>query len=150
MQTFPCGHRVVCRRCFVKTIQAAVSQRLLPLRCVVCRAKILRLKQTTQGGIDSGAVLRYRQRSSSFNGRNLSGKQTFINYTKSLDIGLANFRSSSLDTEGKTFNLIKYQQTSGLDLPTRPSPCVISAHSFASSTPQQSPIFNTASEVFEN
>lgn len=36
----------VCRRCFVKTIQMAVSQRLLPLRCVICRAKILRLKQT--------------------------------------------------------------------------------------------------------
>lgn len=46
MQTFPCGHRVVCRKCFVKTIQVAVSQRLLPLRCVICRAKILRLKQT--------------------------------------------------------------------------------------------------------
>ncbi|XP_034951721.1 chromatin assembly factor 1 subunit A [Chelonus insularis] len=46
MQTAPCEHRVVCRRCFVKTIQMAVSQRLLPLRCVICRAKILRLKQT--------------------------------------------------------------------------------------------------------
>ncbi|XP_053206657.1 myb-like protein A isoform X2 [Panonychus citri] len=58
MQTFPCGHRVVCRKCFVKTIQVAVSQRLLPLRCVICRAKILRLKQTSQGGIDTGTVLR--------------------------------------------------------------------------------------------
>ncbi|KAG8315969.1 hypothetical protein J6590_061393 [Homalodisca vitripennis] len=47
MQTSPCGHRVVCRKCFVKTIQMAVSQRLLPLRCVICRAKILRLKQTS-------------------------------------------------------------------------------------------------------
>lgn len=46
MQTSPCGHCVVCRKCFVKTIQMAVSQRLLPLRCVICRAKILRLKQT--------------------------------------------------------------------------------------------------------
>ncbi|XP_018332497.1 uncharacterized protein LOC108741993 isoform X2 [Agrilus planipennis] len=44
MQTAPCGHQVVCRKCFVKTIQIAVSQRLLPLRCVICRAKILRLK----------------------------------------------------------------------------------------------------------
>lgn len=44
MQTSPCGHQVVCRKCFVKTIQIAVSQRLLPLRCVICRAKILRLK----------------------------------------------------------------------------------------------------------
>ncbi|XP_026321359.1 uncharacterized protein LOC113231308 [Hyposmocoma kahamanoa] len=48
MQTSPCGHRVVCRRCFVKTIQMAVSQRLLPLRCVICRAKILRLRQAPQ------------------------------------------------------------------------------------------------------
>ena len=47
MQTQPCGHRVVCRLCFVKTIQATVSQRTLPLRCVVCRTKILKLKQTT-------------------------------------------------------------------------------------------------------
>ncbi|CAB3364232.1 Hypothetical predicted protein [Cloeon dipterum] len=51
MQTFPCGHRVVCRKCFVKTIQMAVSQRLLPLRCVICRSKILRLKQGVTGGV---------------------------------------------------------------------------------------------------
>lgn len=43
MQTSPCGHRVVCRRCFVKTIQSAVAQRLLPLRCVICRARVNRL-----------------------------------------------------------------------------------------------------------
>ncbi|XP_064648169.1 uncharacterized protein LOC135500565 isoform X2 [Lineus longissimus] len=45
MQTQPCGHRVVCRKCFVKTIQVAVSQRCLPLRCVICRTRILKLKQ---------------------------------------------------------------------------------------------------------
>ncbi|XP_033639953.1 mitochondrial E3 ubiquitin protein ligase 1-like [Asterias rubens] len=45
--TKPCGHQVICRRCFVKTIQMAVSQRLLPLRCVVCRAKVTQLQQTT-------------------------------------------------------------------------------------------------------
>lgn len=49
MQTFPCGHRVVCRKCFVKTIQMAVSQRMLPLRCVICRTKIIRLKQSSHG-----------------------------------------------------------------------------------------------------
>jgi len=47
METQPCGHRVVCRLCFVKTIQTAVAQRVLPLRCVVCRTKILKLKQST-------------------------------------------------------------------------------------------------------
>lgn len=55
MQTYPCGHRVVCRKCFVKTIQMAVAQRLLPLRCVMCRAKILRLKHTAAGGVSSSA-----------------------------------------------------------------------------------------------
>ncbi|XP_054166108.1 uncharacterized protein LOC128963619 [Oppia nitens] len=58
MQTYPCGHRVVCRKCFVKTIQMVVSQRMLPLRCVICRSKILRLKQTTRGGLNTGHVLR--------------------------------------------------------------------------------------------
>jgi len=43
MQTFPCQHKVVCRKCFVKTIQVAISQRSLPLRCAVCRARILKL-----------------------------------------------------------------------------------------------------------
>lgn len=49
MQTYPCGHKVVCRKCFVKTIQVAVTQRCLPLRCVVCRTRILKLKQTAPG-----------------------------------------------------------------------------------------------------
>lgn len=48
MRTMPCGHRVVCRKCFVKTIQTAVAERCLPLRCVVCRTKILKLKQQQQ------------------------------------------------------------------------------------------------------
>lgn len=43
----PGGHQVVCRRCFVKTIQSAVSQRLLPLRCVICRARISRLTSSS-------------------------------------------------------------------------------------------------------
>ncbi|CAL1526973.1 unnamed protein product [Lymnaea stagnalis] len=46
MQTFPCGHKVVCRKCLIKTIQVAVSQRCLPLRCVICRDRILRLHHT--------------------------------------------------------------------------------------------------------
>ena len=48
MKTLPCGHCVVCRKCFVKTIQTAVTDRCLPLRCVVCRTKILKLKQQPQ------------------------------------------------------------------------------------------------------
>ncbi|XP_037075482.1 uncharacterized protein LOC119096692 [Pollicipes pollicipes] len=46
MQTFPCGHCVVCRKCFIKTIQMTVTQRALPLRCVLCRERVSRLKQT--------------------------------------------------------------------------------------------------------
>ncbi|XP_043219643.1 uncharacterized protein LOC122380513 isoform X1 [Amphibalanus amphitrite] len=46
MQTFPCGHCVVCRKCFIKTIQMTVAQRALPLRCVLCRERVIRLKQT--------------------------------------------------------------------------------------------------------
>lgn len=53
MQTFPCGHVVVCRKCFIKTIQVAVTQRSLPLKCVVCRTKILKLKQTAEESLSS-------------------------------------------------------------------------------------------------
>lgn len=45
MQTLPCQHKVVCRKCFIKTIQSAVTQRCLPLRCVVCRTRVLKLRQ---------------------------------------------------------------------------------------------------------
>ena len=60
MQTQPCGHRVVCRLCFVKTIQTAVAQRVLPLRCVVCRTKILKLKQSTPQSSSSATPARSR------------------------------------------------------------------------------------------
>jgi len=50
MQTLPCDHQVVCRQCFVRTIQMAVVQKRLPLRCILCRAKVLRIKQDQRGG----------------------------------------------------------------------------------------------------
>lgn len=56
MQTFPCGHKVVCRKCLIKTIQVAVSQRCLPLRCVVCRDRILRLHHTNHNHSSSYAA----------------------------------------------------------------------------------------------
>jgi len=43
MQTLPCGHRVVCRKCFIKTIQSAIADHALPLKCIVCRASVLKL-----------------------------------------------------------------------------------------------------------
>ena len=45
MQTLQCGHRVLCLPCFVKTIQAAVAHRCVPLKCVICRSDVLKLKQ---------------------------------------------------------------------------------------------------------
>ncbi|XP_065219112.1 uncharacterized protein LOC135844718 isoform X2 [Planococcus citri] len=65
MQTYPCGHKVVCRRCFVKTIQIALAQRTLPLRCVICRAKILRLKHTQNSKLSSVQTLQSRSSSCS-------------------------------------------------------------------------------------
>lgn len=56
------GHCVICRRCFVKTIQNAVSQKNLPLRCVVCRAKILRLKQTFNSPLAETNRSKYRSK----------------------------------------------------------------------------------------
>lgn len=50
MQTLPCSHQVVCRKCFVRTIQMAVAQKRLPLRCIMCRAKVLKIKQNQRGG----------------------------------------------------------------------------------------------------
>lgn len=45
MQTYPCGHKVTCRKCFVRTIQAAIGQRALPLKCVVCRSRIIKVSE---------------------------------------------------------------------------------------------------------
>lgn len=67
MQTSPCGHRVVCRRCFVKTIQSAVAQRLLPLRCVICRARINRLTSGTGSWRLQGSASSYSMGSKSWN-----------------------------------------------------------------------------------
>ena len=44
-QTNTNNFQVVCRQCFVRTIQMAVAQKRLPLRCILCRAKVLRIKQ---------------------------------------------------------------------------------------------------------
>jgi len=54
MQTLPCSHQVVCRKCFVRTIQMAVAQKRLPLRCIMCRAKVLKIKQNQRN--QDGAV----------------------------------------------------------------------------------------------
>ncbi|XP_045169902.1 uncharacterized protein LOC123532511 [Mercenaria mercenaria] len=58
MQTFPCGHKVICRKCFIKTIQVAVSQRCLPLKCVICRTRILKLRQSSTVKMPSAKIQR--------------------------------------------------------------------------------------------
>lgn len=44
MQVSPCSHQALCRLCFLKNIQEAVATRNLPLCCVLCQCKILRVK----------------------------------------------------------------------------------------------------------
>ncbi|XP_015838417.1 uncharacterized protein LOC103314091 [Tribolium castaneum] len=90
MQTAPCGHQVVCRKCFVKTIQIAVSQRLLPLRCVICRAKILRLK--------TGPILPSSASGYSVNSRSSSVPQSDSLY--SVSSGGSSVSSTSCSSDG--------------------------------------------------
>ncbi len=49
MQVAPCGHQSQCRLCFVHNIQEAVASRQLPLRCLLCNAKIMRVKNNSAG-----------------------------------------------------------------------------------------------------
>lgn len=49
MQVSPCGHQALCRLCFIKNIQQAVSTRQLPLCCVLCHCKIQRVKNNYKG-----------------------------------------------------------------------------------------------------
>ena len=48
MQVSPCNHQSLCRLCFVHSIQDAVTSRALPLSCMVCNAKIFKVKNNPQ------------------------------------------------------------------------------------------------------
>ena len=50
MQVSPCGHQALCRLCFVHNIQEAVAARDLPLKCLLCGAKIIRVKNNSKAG----------------------------------------------------------------------------------------------------
>ena len=50
MQVAPCNHQALCRLCFVHTIQEAVAARDLPLKCLVCGSKIIRVKNNSKSG----------------------------------------------------------------------------------------------------
>ncbi len=49
MQVAPCGHQALCRLCFVRNIQEAVASRDLPLKCLICGTKIIRVKNNARG-----------------------------------------------------------------------------------------------------
>ncbi|EDO42952.1 predicted protein [Nematostella vectensis] len=53
VQTYPCQHKVLCRMCFVKTLQVAVSDFNLPLKCVLCRTRITTLDKDRHKNITS-------------------------------------------------------------------------------------------------
>ncbi len=50
MQVSPCGHQALCRLCFVHNIQEAVANRDLPLKCLLCGSKIIRVKNNSKPG----------------------------------------------------------------------------------------------------
>ncbi len=66
MQTRPCGHVALCRPCFILSIQATVERKQLPLRCVACKARILRLEQLpprlTEAEAEQVVVMREKKR----------------------------------------------------------------------------------------
>lgn len=82
------GHQVVCRRCFVKTIQSAVAQRLLPLRCVICRARINRLTS-------SSGSFRLQESSSSYSVGCKSWSVRCHNYLRLISSNDANYNLSN-------------------------------------------------------
>lgn len=54
IEALPCGHKVLCRKCFIKTIQTAIAQRSLPLKCIVCRSKVLKINNPDLDGVGVG------------------------------------------------------------------------------------------------
>ncbi|MPC99415.1 hypothetical protein E2C01_094828 [Portunus trituberculatus] len=60
--------------------QVAVSQRLLPLRCVVCRAKILRLRQARDSPFPT-SVSQYSMSAVSASGRMMPNSSSLYSFT---------------------------------------------------------------------
>ncbi|RZF43286.1 hypothetical protein LSTR_LSTR001547 [Laodelphax striatellus] len=109
MQTSPCGHRVVCRKCFVKTIQMAVSQRLLPLRCVICRAKILRLKHTSSAWLVPPSASHYSFSSSATSAHSVPNSESLYSMTSgsSSFSGVSTVSSATNSSAGSGIGLDK-------------------------------------------
>ncbi|KXJ14965.1 uncharacterized protein LOC110238056 [Exaiptasia diaphana] len=59
IQTFPCKHKVLCRTCFVRTLQVAVTDFNLPLKCVLCRTRIATLdrERHEENAMQSGSSI---------------------------------------------------------------------------------------------
>jgi hypothetical protein len=115
MQTFPCGHKVVCRKCFVKTIQVAVSQRCLPLKCVVCRTRVLKLKQSGEEEFTPPAS----RRGLSSPGRQSSGSRLLARLFSNRNNQPP--QPSQVSSSGSATSL---GSTLGDSQPLPPSPCI--------------------------
>jgi len=45
VRTFPCAHRVLCRRCMAKMVQISIQEGHRHIGCVVCRTPIARVRK---------------------------------------------------------------------------------------------------------
>ncbi|ELU00625.1 hypothetical protein CAPTEDRAFT_206592 [Capitella teleta] len=102
MQTFPCGHKVVCRKCFIKTIQVAVTTRSLPLTCVVCRTKILKLKQTGEESSSSSSTSSKKHSGQGSTARKLAGPAQLARQLLSGGSGAASARQQSSSSQASS------------------------------------------------
>ncbi|CAG0919764.1 unnamed protein product [Notodromas monacha] len=73
LETYPCRHAVLCKACFLKTIQVAIYRGILPLQCVLCRSEIYSICEISDFEDEPPAiVLKQAPRSASkWNGGNL-------------------------------------------------------------------------------
>ena len=105
MQVSPCGHQALCRLCFVHNIQEAVAARDLPLKCLLCGAKIIRVKNNSKAGqgtdhpVHVGIGSRVKRMPKSVSGYSLCA--TSENEENKKQSGIAQSQSSYSMSSGK-------------------------------------------------
>uniref|UniRef100_A0A915JKU2 RING-type domain-containing protein n=1 Tax=Romanomermis culicivorax TaxID=13658 RepID=A0A915JKU2_ROMCU len=45
VQSYPCGHKLLCEKCFIKLLQVNYSQGKYPLTCIFCRSPVALFKR---------------------------------------------------------------------------------------------------------
>ena len=106
----------------MKTIQNAVIQKNLPLRCVICRAKILRLKQTFNSNLlaeTSRSKSKYKRQTRAYGSQSIyqhSYQYTKGNYSKNSSNVLSGSKKrspepSSISSKSSCLKKIAQQQT---------------------------------------